>query len=157
MRVLGIDPGLRHTGFGVIEIVNNKPVYVLSGVISTISNESLPKRLKTILSGITGIIDETKPSVACVEKVFVNINPQSTLLLGQARGAAITSCVLHNLDVTEYTALQIKKSVVGYGHAEKTQVAKMVKYLLNLNGEPRGDAADALAIALTHFFFVPRQ
>ena len=157
MRILGIDPGLRHTGFGLIEIVNTKPTYVQSGVIATLSDESLPDRLKTILDGLTSIIVATKPQIACVEKVFVNINPQSTLLLGQARGAAITACVLHNLDVSEYTALQIKKAVVGYGHAEKLQVARMVKYLLNLNQVPKADAADALAIALAHFYFTPHK
>ncbi|MBP9742027.1 MAG: crossover junction endodeoxyribonuclease RuvC [Burkholderiales bacterium] len=153
MRILGIDPGLRNTGFGIIEIMQGKPSYVLCGIIATNSEESLPNRLKVILNGINQIIHESKPTVACVEKVFVNTNPQSTLLLGQARGTAIAACVLNNLDITEYTALQIKKSVVGYGHAEKLQVAKMVKCLLNLNREPKADAADALAIALTHFYF----
>ncbi len=139
MRVLGIDPGLRNTGFGVIDVIDNKPVYVCSGIIETVSSETLALRIKTILNGITTII-----------KVFVNVNPQSTLLLGQARGASICACVLHDLEVTEYTALQVKQSVVGYGHAEKGQVGKMVKYLLNLNGEPKADAADALAVALAH-------
>lgn len=157
MRILGIDPGLRNTGFGIIEIVKGKPIYVQSGIITTLSQGTLPQRLKTIVDGINKIIADTKPSIACIEKVFVNINPQSTLLLGQARGAAIAACVLHDIDVTEYTALQVKKSVVGYGHAEKHQVAKMVKYLLNLSAEPKADAADALAIALTHFYFTPRR
>ena len=111
MRVLGIDPGLRKTGFGIIEIVNNKPIYIVSGVISTISQESLPDRLKVILNGINEVISNYKPSIASIEKVFVNVNPQSTLLLGQARGAAISACVLNNLIVSEYTALQIKQSV----------------------------------------------
>ncbi|MDQ5922028.1 MAG: crossover junction endodeoxyribonuclease RuvC [Pseudomonadota bacterium] len=153
MRILGIDPGLRNTGFGVIEIIKNKPCYVLSGVITTLTGDSLANRLKVIVNGVSQVINDTKSTIACVEKVFVNINPQSTLLLGQARGTAIAACVLNNIDVTEYTALQIKKSVVGYGHAEKLQVAKMVKYLLNLNGQPKADAADALAVALTHFYF----
>lgn len=153
MRVLGIDPGLRKTGFGVIEIINNKPVYVTSGVIVTDSNTSLSLRIKTILDGITEIILTTKPDVSSIEKVFVNVNPQSTLLLGQARGAVICACVLHNILVTEYTALQVKQSVVGYGHAEKQQVTKMVKYLLNLDGEPQSDAADALATALAYVHY----
>lgn len=157
MRVLGIDPGLRHTGFGVIEVRNGKSAYVMSGVIETKAEDNLCTRLKTILDGLTQIILQTTPNIACIEKVFVNVNPQSTLLLGQARGAAITSCVLHDLTVTEYTALQIKKSVVGYGHAEKQQVAKMVKYLLNLNKEPKSDAADALAVALTYVFHTPNR
>jgi crossover junction endodeoxyribonuclease RuvC len=153
VRVLGIDPGLRNTGFGVIEIIENKPSYITSGVITTNSEEALPLRIKTILDGISQIVKEYQPNIASIEKVFVNVNPQSTLLLGQARGAAIAACVLHNLQVSEYTALQVKQSVVGYGHAEKDQVAKMVKLFLNLNGAPRRDAADALAVAITHINF----
>lgn len=150
MRVLGIDPGLRNTGFGVIEIIKNIPHYITSGVIFTETAGSLPSRLKTIMIGLDGIITDTKPKIVSIEKVFVNINPQSTLLLGQARGAAICACVQKDLEVFEYSALQIKKAVIGYGHAEKQQVAKMVCRLLNLNREPQSDAADALAIALTH-------
>ncbi len=153
MRVLGIDPGLRNTGFGIIDIIDGKLKYASSGVISTETTMTLPLRLKTIANGITTIINEYKPNFASIEKVFVNVNPQSTLLLGQARGAAITVCVLNDIEVTEYTALQVKQSVVGYGHAEKTQVGKMVKYLLNLDGEPKADAADALAVALTHVLY----
>lgn len=153
MKILGIDPGLRNTGFGVVEVVENKPFYITSGVITTNSDEALPLRIKTILDGLSQIIKEYKPDIASIEKVFVNVNPQSTLLLGQARGTAIAACVLHNLSVTEYTALQVKQSVVGYGHAEKDQVAKMVKFFLNLSGAPRADAADALAVALTHINF----
>lgn len=153
MRILGIDPGLRNTGFGVIEVVERKPLYIASGVISTNSEDGLPSRIKTILDGISQIIKQYEPTIASIEKVFVNVNPQSTLLLGQARGAAIAACVLHNLEVTEYTALQVKQSVVGYGHAEKDQVAKMVKLFLKLSGAPRRDAADALAVAITHINF----
>jgi crossover junction endodeoxyribonuclease RuvC len=153
MRILGIDPGLAHTGFGLIDIANKKPSYIQSGVIVTSSKDILYQRLNIIYTSIQEIILEYKPHIACIEKVFVNVNPQSTLLLGQARGCAITSCVAHQLAVAEYTALQIKKTVVGYGHATKPQVAKMVKYLLNLNIEPKADAADALAIALTQFYF----
>lgn len=153
MRILGIDPGLRNTGFGIIDVVNRQLAYVSSGIITTNTSDDLPSRIKTILTGIITVIAEYKPDIASVEKVFVNVNPQSTLLLGQARGAAIAACVLHNLKVTEYTALQVKQSVVGYGHAEKGQVGKMVKYLLHLNGEPKADAADALAVALTHSLY----
>ncbi|MCE2706093.1 MAG: crossover junction endodeoxyribonuclease RuvC [Proteobacteria bacterium] len=153
MRVLGIDPGLRKTGFGVIDIIDNKPIYVTSGVICTDSHTTLALRLKAILSGITEVIAASKPDISAVEKVFVNVNPQSTLLLGQARGVAIAACVLHELDVAEYTALQVKQSVVGYGHAEKQQVSKMVKYMLNLDGDPQSDAADALAVALAHMHY----
>ena len=153
MRILGIDPGLRNTGFGVVEVIDNKPCYVASGVITTNSDDALPFRIKVILDGISQIIKEYQPAIASIEKVFVNVNPKSTLLLGQARGATIAACVLHNLPVTEYTALQVKQSVVGYGHAEKDQVAKMVKLFLNLSGVPRRDAADALAVAITHVNF----
>jgi crossover junction endodeoxyribonuclease RuvC len=152
MRILGIDPGLCNTGFGVIEIKENKPHYVASGIIHTNANESLSLRLKDIVTGINEIIITTKPNCASVEKVFVNVNPQSTLLLGQARGAAITALVINNLDVFEYTALQVKQAVVGYGHAEKEQIMKMVKYSLHLKGVIKADAADALAVALTHFY-----
>jgi crossover junction endodeoxyribonuclease RuvC len=153
LRVLGIDPGLRNTGFGIVDVIDNKPHYITSGVITTNSDENLPGRIKTILDGLSQIIKEYQPSIASIEKVFVNVNPQSTLLLGQARGTAITACVLHDLPVTEYTALQVKQSVVGYGHAEKDQVGKMVKLFLNLSGAPRSDAADALAVAITHINF----
>ena len=152
MRILGIDPGLRNTGFGVIEIVDKKPLYVTSGVISTNAKEVLTLRIKEIVIGINEVISDTKPAIASIEKVFVNVNPQSTLLLGQARGAAISALVLNDMEVFEYTALQVKQAVVGYGHAEKEQLMKMVKYLLQLKGNPKPDAADALAVALTHFY-----
>jgi crossover junction endodeoxyribonuclease RuvC len=150
MRILGIDPGLRKTGFGVIEVQDGIAKYITAGVITTVATETLASRLKSILNGLREIITANQPDMVSIEKVFVNNNPQSTLLLGQARGAAITACVLYELEVFEYTALQIKKSVVGYGHAEKGQISKMVKYLLNLSGEPSSDAADALAVAIMH-------
>ncbi len=153
-RVLGIDPGLRQTGFGIIDQHPNALLYVASGIIKTDSNAPLPKRLCTIFQNIEEIIACYCPVEAAVEKVFVNVNPQSTLLLGQARGAALTALTLHHLKVAEYSALQIKKSVVGNGKAEKNQVAKMVKELLNLNATPKADAADALACAICHAHFV---
>lgn len=154
MRILGLDPGLRNTGFGIIEEISRHEYrYVASGVIKTIASDPLPARLKTILTGIGEIIATYRPAVASVEKVFVNSNPASTLLLGQARGVAIAACVLQELEVSEYTALQIKQSVVGYGHAEKDQLQKMVCYLLNLSASPQADAADALACALTHVHY----
>ena len=155
IRILGIDPGLRLTGFGVIELINNKPGYIASGVIKTASgktddNEALPARLKIILDGIFEVIDTYLPNQVAIEKVFVNVNPQSTLLLGQARGAAISAAVMRNLPVAEYTALQVKQSVVGNGHAQKEQVQEMIKRLLNLPAAPSADAADALACAVCH-------
>lgn len=149
MIILGIDPGLRTTGFGVIRKQGSKLAYVASGTIKT-SEASLPERLKTILSGVGEIIQTYHPDCAAVEKVFVNVNPQSTLLLGQARGAAICALVSANLLVAEYTALQVKQGVVGHGKAKKEQVQDMVQRLLQLSGAPSSDAADALGVAICH-------
>lgn len=149
VRILGIDPGLRVTGFGVIELNGRKPVYIASGCIHT-PEGSLPVRLKSIVEGVLSVIRQHEPTLAAIEEVFVNVNPQSTLRLGQARGAAISALVMSDLVVAEYTALQIKKAVVGNGHAKKEQVQHMVQRLLNLNGMPQADAADALACALAH-------
>lgn len=150
LRILGIDPGLRVTGFGVIEKTGQKLVYVTSGCVKTPQDGSLPLRLKTILDGLREVIAAHRPQQIAVEIVFVNVNPQSTLLLGQARGAAICAAVDAGLPVAEYTALQVKQSVVGNGHAAKEQVQHMVRRLLCLPGEPGTDAADALACAICH-------
>ncbi|HEY0906242.1 MAG TPA: crossover junction endodeoxyribonuclease RuvC [Methylophilus sp.] len=157
MRILGIDPGLRVTGFGVIEHIDNRLSYVSSGVIKTAAakqgdegREALPARLKVILDGLFEVIDTYQPAQVAIEKVFVNVNPQSTLLLGQARGAAISAAVIRHLSVAEYTALQVKQSVVGNGHAQKEQVQEMVKRLLKLPANPSPDSADALACAICH-------
>ncbi len=149
IRILGIDPGLRVTGFGVIDKVGQQLHYVASGCIKTPIGE-LPERLKSILGSLSEVIAQHQPEQVAVEKVFVNVNPQSTLLLGQARGAAICAAVLANLPVSEYTALQVKQSVVGNGHAKKEQVQLMVQRLLSLSGVPSSDAADALACAICH-------
>jgi len=149
MRILGIDPGLRVTGFGVLEKHGQQLQYVASGCIKTPEGE-LPERLKVILQSLSEVIAQHQPEQVAVEKVFVNVNPQSTLLLGQARGAAICAAVLAALPVAEYTALQVKQAVVGNGHANKEQVQEMVKRLLNLSGTPSPDAADALACAIAH-------
>lgn len=148
-RILGIDPGLRVTGFGVIEKTGHNLRYIASGCIKTPSG-SLPQRLQIILEGITEVVQTYQPHEAAIEIVFVNVNPQSTLLLGQARGAAIAGLVSASLEVAEYTALQIKKAVVGYGKANKEQVQHMVRRLLELPGDPRADAADALSCAICH-------
>lgn len=150
MRILGIDPGLRVTGFGVIDRTGQQLAYVTSGCIKSNEKDALPQRLKTLLDGIGEVIATHAPNEAAVEKVFVNVNPQSTLLLGQARGAAISALVLAALPVAEYTALQIKQAVVGHGKAAKEQVGHMVTRLLQLPGEPSADAADALACAICH-------
>ncbi|WP_090332627.1 crossover junction endodeoxyribonuclease RuvC [Nitrosomonas sp. Nm51] len=149
MRILGIDPGLRITGFGVIDRGAHQLAYIDSGCVKTVEG-ALPDRLKLIMSNLREIILEYRPDQVAVEQVFVNVNPKSTLLLGQARGAAICAAVLHNLGVSEYTALQIKQAVVGNGHAHKDQVQAMVIQLLNLAGSPGKDAADALACAICH-------
>jgi crossover junction endodeoxyribonuclease RuvC len=150
VRILGIDPGLRITGFGIIDKTGQKLAYVTSGCIRSDDRDSLPQRLKTLLDGIAEVIAAHRPDAAAVEKVFVNVNPQSTLLLGQARGAAISALVLAGLPVAEYTALQVKQAVVGHGKAAKEQVGHMVTRLLRLPGEPGADAADALACAICH-------
>jgi crossover junction endodeoxyribonuclease RuvC len=149
IRILGIDPGLRITGFGVLDKIGQQLNYVASGCIKTPDGE-LPERLKVILNSLGEVIAQHQPDQVAVEKVFVNVNPQSTLMLGQARGAAICAVVLANLPVAEYTALQVKQAVVGNGHAKKEQVQEMVQRLLKLSGTPSPDAADALACAICH-------
>jgi len=149
MKILGIDPGLRITGFGVIRKQGNQLAYIASGTIKT-ADADLPQRLKTILQGVSEIIRTYSPDCAAIEKVFVNVNPQSTLLLGQARGAAICALVSADLAVAEYTALQVKQAVVGHGKAHKQQVQDMVQRLLLLSGMPSTDAADALGVAICH-------
>lgn len=149
IRILGIDPGLRITGFGIITQTGQALTYVSSGCIRT-PDAALPERLKTILDGLAEIIALHQPNQVAVEQVFVNVNPKSTLLLGQARGAAICAAVAANLQVAEYTALQVKQAVVGNGHAAKEQVQHMVMRLLRLPSAPTADAADALACAICH-------
>jgi len=148
-RILGLDPGLRITGFGVIDVLGSQLRYVASGCIKTRDGE-LPGRLKTLLDGVREVIATYAPDMVAVEKVFVNVNPQSTLLLGQARGAVICGAVSCDLPVAEYTALQVKQSVVGHGKAAKEQVQHMVQRLLALDASPSPDAADALACAICH-------
>ncbi|GAB3398183.1 crossover junction endodeoxyribonuclease RuvC [Massilia agilis] len=150
MIILGIDPGLRTTGFGVIEKHGAKLRYIASGTIKTGLEGALPPRLKVILTGVSEIITTYRPTCAAIEKVFVNVNPHSTLLLGQARGAAITALVGADLDVAEYSPTQIKQAVVGTGKAAKPQVQDMVSRLLKLPGLPGTDAADALGVAICH-------
>jgi crossover junction endodeoxyribonuclease RuvC len=137
-------------GFGIIDKIGNKLTYVSSGRIRTSPDHRLPPRLKQILDNLTRIISQYAPDHAAIEQVFVNINPKSTLLLGQARGAAICAAVQSGLEVSEYTALQIKQAVVGNGHARKEQVQEMVVRLLTLAGKPGIDASDALACAICH-------
>jgi crossover junction endodeoxyribonuclease RuvC len=149
VRILGIDPGLQVTGFGVIDQHGQRLEYVASGCVKSGRGE-LAARLKVLLEGLAEVIATHRPAQVVVEKVFVNVNPQSTLALGQARGTAICAAVLAGLPVAEYTALQVKQAVVGNGHAKKEQVQHMVKRLLALPGSPGADAADALACAICH-------
>lgn len=149
MRILGIDPGLRSTGFGVVENSGSRLKYVTSGCVKSGAGD-LAVRLRSILQGLQEVIEANRPQEVAIEKVFVNANPQSTLALGQARGAAICAAVIAGLPVAEYTALQVKQSVVGKGHAQKQQVQHMVRRLLALPGDPSPDAADALACAICH-------
>lgn len=149
-RILGIDPGLRVTGFGVIIVAGSTLTYSSCGSIRVDAREPLPQRLAVILRDVGLIIARECPTEVAIEKVFVNVNPQSTLLLGQARGAAISAAVQAGLPVAEYTALQVKQAVVGHGKVAKEQVQEMVRRLLNLGGVPSSDAADALACAIAH-------
>jgi len=149
LRILGIDPGLNRTGYGVIDVSGSTFECVDSGIIRVPAGD-LYQRLGAILELLGEVIRATQPHVATVEKVFVNVNPQSTLLLGQARGAAICAAVARELPVSEYTALQVKQAVVGNGHAGKEQVQHMVRRLLALPADPSPDAADALACAICH-------
>ena len=133
MKVLGIDPGLRCTGFGLIEAQGHQLRYVASGTISTTDAPSgdLPTRIGTLFSGLGEVIQRYQPDVAVVEVVFVNVNPQATLKLGQARGACLCALTHAGLAVHEYTALQMKQAVAGHGKAAKAQVQEMVRRLLN--------------------------
>ena len=152
MRILGIDPGLQTTGFGVIEADGPRLAYVASGTISTthLPRGDLPGRIKILFDGVQEVMQRYQPQQAAVEIVFVNTNPQSTLLLGQARGAALAALVAGGLPVSEYTAVQMKKGVAGHGQAKKEQVQEMVARLLALPGLPGKDAADALGLAISH-------
>lgn len=148
-RILGIDPGSRITGFGVIEVVQGRIAYVTSGCIR-VEGEALPQKLKSIFESVGQIVSEFAPDQMAIEQVFVRHNVDSALKLGQARGAAICAGVIRGLDVYEYTPAQIKQAVAGGGRAAKEQVQFMVRSLLNLPGMPQADAADALACAICH-------
>ena len=156
-KILGIDPGLRTTGFGVIEVCGSRQHYIASGTIKTDAAAPLATRLKTLFDGICQLQAHYQPDCAAIEIVFVNANPQSTLLLGQARGACITALAHGGLPVHEYTALQLKQAVVGYGRADKAQMQAMVQRLLQLPALPGPDAADALGAAITHAHHAAHQ
>jgi crossover junction endodeoxyribonuclease RuvC len=150
IRIIGIDPGLRNVGWGLIEVEGSRLVYVGCGSIQTRADLSLAERLAQIHRGLTTLIEAERPDEAAVEETFVNRDPQSALKLGQARGVALAAPALLGLPVAEYAANVVKKTVVGVGHAEKAQIAMMVKMLLPACQIVSPDAADALAVAITH-------
>lgn len=150
IRILGVDPGLRHTGWGIIESDGVRLSYVASGRISIPSAELLAERLKQIFSELDAVINIHRPGEAAVEETFVNENARATLKLGQARGIALLAPALHGIPVSEYAPNLIKKTVVGTGHADKRQIAVMVGFLLPQARLAKSDEADALAIAICH-------
>jgi len=150
MIVLGIDPGSRITGYGIIEKTGNRLVHIDNGAIFTDTATDFPGRLKKIFDGLLEVIAQFRPDQVAIENIFFSTNPQSALKLGQARGAAIVAAVHSGLPVSEYTALQVKQAVVGQGRAEKAQVQKMLKALLGLPETAQEDASDALAVAICH-------
>lgn len=152
-RILGLDPGLRRTGWGVIALKGNKLSYEGCGVVTSSADMALAERLVQLHDGILAIIHAHRPDVAAVEQTFVNKDPVATLKLGQARAIALLVPAQAGLEVAEYAPNQVKKSVVGVGHAEKAQVHAMVKVLLPLSCAESPDAADALAVAITHAHF----
>ncbi|MDX2158577.1 MAG: crossover junction endodeoxyribonuclease RuvC [Hyphomicrobiaceae bacterium] len=150
IRIIGIDPGLRRTGWGVIESDGVRLVYVASGHVTSSADESLAHRLRELYEGLAGVLRSFQPVEAAVEETFVNDNPRSTLKLGQARGMALLAPAMTGLKVAEYTPNLIKKTVVGAGHAEKRQIQMMVSMLLPKARFKSADEADALAIAICH-------
>jgi len=150
-RILGIDPGSQRTGVGVIDTdAAGTTKYVFHSAVNLLDNETFPLRLKQIFDELCGLIDEHRPDEVAIERVFMARNPDSALKLGQARGAAICAAVHKGLTVTEYAAKEIKQAVVGGGGADKAQIQHMVGILLNISHKIQADAADALAVALTH-------
>ena len=150
IRILGVDPGLRNTGWGLIEAAGSRLRFLACGSIHTDPGVSLAERLAAIHCALTALVEDNAPHEAAVEETFVNRDPQSTLKLGQARGVALAALALKALPVSEYAANLIKKTVVGVGHAEKNQVAMMVKMLLPASDASASDASDALAVAICH-------
>lgn len=148
-RVLGVDPGSRRTGYGIVDVRGGAITYVASGCIR-VAHESLPERLGEIYRCVTELVSEHNPTEFAIEQVFMAKNAQSALKLGQARGVAIAAGVAHDLPITEYAARQVKLAVVGTGRASKEQMQHMVQTILGLSGRPQADAADALAIAVCH-------
>lgn len=152
IRILGIDPGLRHTGWGMIDVEGNRLIFVACGAVETTDRQPLSERLLTIHDRLVQVVDEFAPHEAAVEKTFVNSNAVATLKLGQARGIAMLVPARAGVSVAEYAPNLVKKTVVGAGHADKTQIAMMIGVLLPKADAQSHDAADALAIAITHAY-----
>lgn len=150
MIVLGIDPGSRITGYGIVKKTGNRLIHIDNGAIFTDTALDFPGRLKKIFDGLVEVIAQYQPDQVAIENIFFSTNAQSALKLGQARGAAIVAAVHCGLPVAEYSALQVKQAVVGQGRAEKGQVQKMLKALLGLPEIAQADASDALAVAICH-------
>ncbi len=151
MRILGLDPSLSSTGWGVIEVENNRLKYIDDNFIKTNPKLSLPERLALIHRTLQQVIETYHPDEAAIEQVFLNDNPSSTIKLGMARGVVIMAPALYNIPVTEYEPTKVKKAVVGVGRAEKSQVETMVKVLLPGCKPKNNDSSDALAMAICHF------
>lgn len=151
MRILGIDPGYAILGWGILDMKGNKFTPVNYGSLTTSSKTQMPLRLRQIYDGISQIIETYNPDVVAIEELFFNNNAKTAILVGQARGVAVLACAKHGLEINEYTPLEIKQGLCGYGHAEKNQVQNMVKTILNLSQIPKpDDTADALAAAICH-------
>ena len=150
VRILGIDPGLRRTGWGIIESEGNRLIFVACGSVEPQNDLSLAERLLAIHEGLAAVLGQYKPAEAAVEQTFVNKDGVATLKLGQARGVAMLAPAMFGITVAEYAPNQVKKTVVGAGHADKNQIAVMLKILLPKAEPKSSDAADALAIAITH-------
>ncbi|MGM0395758.1 MAG: crossover junction endodeoxyribonuclease RuvC [Bacillota bacterium] len=151
MVILGVDPGIATVGYGVLECIGNKFRVIDYGAIITPSGDLFPDRLRAVYDQLNDIIIKFRPDELAIEELFFNKNVKTAIMVGHARGVEILAAVNHNLDVYEYTPLQVKQAVVGYGRAEKRQVQEMVKILLNLDKIPKpDDAADALAVAICH-------
>jgi crossover junction endodeoxyribonuclease RuvC len=157
VRILGLDPGLRRTGWGVVAVEGNRLRHVAHGVVVPDAGATSAARLTRIFKALDAVIDRLAPDEAAIEEIFVNKNPGSTLKLGQARGVALLVPAMRGLAVAEYAANTVKKSLVGAGHAEKAQIAHMVRVLLPGAGEAVGDAADALAVAICHAHHRPAR
>ena len=157
IRILGVDPGLRHTGWGVISVDGPRIAWIGHGVIRPSTDAPMGERLAAIIQGLNEVVENHAPNCAAVEETFVNQNPKSTLLLGQARGAAMAGLSMAGLQVAEYAARKVKQCIVGHGAADKDQIGFMIARLLPKAGKMSEDSADALAVAITHANNLPAQ